>query len=443
MTLKLQNRNVFLGSNAEPTLFYSDDNILTFIQVNNNFHIINKKGEYLIAVLNQNYIVFLSKENIVEEFGNIIPTLYYIYNSMLYVYEEKLNFKLSLKFRFNRFVFVEDGDLIELYENALPSTKSLYFNDNIIQKRNDKNIPLSNKNISNDNEYNILKHIFQNDRSIIPEIYKLSKLELSMESYQGDLSLITPDKYCFIANGKPYLWDGDFINYLMDKIKSLIKKLIDIDIYHCDLSLEDIVFKIKDYKKLNVSEIDIRIINFGSSSFLSNSFDQLRDNINSEKINTKEDLKIFLLNEQYIKIYNLLYEKKPTKLSPDILPIPLPSDEFKYVVYNYPTDISVNDKIIKYVKFPISRYDKYFKKKTFNCLTSIYNVINSVEEYLSQEYDKKYFDKIKDHLFPSDIPLLYNNYKKEFPTKGSLLGCNIYIQKLIIKDDMLTIITGS
>jgi len=102
-----------------------------------------------------------------------------------------------------------------------------------------------------------------------------------------------------------------------------------------------------------------------------------------------------------------------------------------------------NAKKIKSIRFPISRYGIHEKIIEFNDLISINDAIKQAEKFLSQLYNKQYFDKMKDELFIKS----YDNFEDilhQYPIRGSLLGCCIFLEHISInKQNQLCIQTGS
>jgi len=105
-------------------------------------------------------------------------------------------------------------------------------------------------------------------------------------------------------------------------------------------------------------------------------------------------------------------------------------------------DCSINDKIIKYVYFPISRYTHEKKWTKPKGLASIKHIIYKIEKYFSESYDNTYFDAIKSDYWDYEN-VEFKQILQDYPTKGSLLGSCTFIEKLIVDGDKLYIITGS
>lgn len=292
MAIKIKGRNLWLTTN-EPSLFYDSkfDAVFNFNESNFTIQISSK---YMFVDIDQEQqIMFFTKKQFYEELGEFIPTYFTMEDEFLCTKIEDINYYLD--FDGNNFVFVKKRkSKIEIVSSDVSCVDNNVFisEGNILSQK--VNFKLTKRSFETYNrelqEYEIIKHILLNDKTIIPSISYLSKSVCFMELYDGDLDFLRIYDDYYIIKEKKYNWESNesLFNHIFKKIIDLFKRLWKLGIYHGDFFLRNIVFKYIDG-----SNIDVRVIDFDSASFIYKNIDNIIENsieIYDIKFNTIDDI---------------------------------------------------------------------------------------------------------------------------------------------------------
>lgn len=110
-------------------------------------------------------------------------------------------------------------------------------------------------------------------------------------------------------------------------------------------------------------------------------------------------------------------------------------------IYDICIDYFSSEEYVKKITFSVSRYGKHKKTLFFKKPISELKAIKKTEKYLSKPYSEKYYEKVKDDLFYSELS--YEEAFGEFITKGDLLTDCIFLRRIIREENSITILCTS
>jgi hypothetical protein len=273
MAIKIQSKNVWLSptnSNNEVDLHYNPKNVCTY-------EIKNGEDEKFFKIKNNNKFMFVKHDGSYTFSTEVIASKFQFIDNLIIDTNNRV-----LTYLKDKFIF-ESKDNNKKYDELIFINNYHNFIDGIVEEdgilgESDENYNNSIVTSISEKEYSIIKHILINDKSILPKTLKLTNKYHRISKTGGNfLEYSFAEKEYKLDEVYKYNGVSNIKTYILFKIKMIYDKLIRLGVYIRLFGVRNIFLTYKDDKN-----IDVHIINFNSAYFLSNSFNEILEEVNGD-----------------------------------------------------------------------------------------------------------------------------------------------------------------